>query len=157
MIGAEGHGQRGPSALDLGKESGCHDVLSPRVLGLILLGGMIEGPVTGVDLLADLGVDAIVEGDQEPALGERLRDALSECPPEAFPGDLRGCHEGVEPPLGDMGELEEGMEAPEHIGGLRRGEGDDDGQEGVDEPEAAFFVLFGLGEKIFFELLEEVV
>jgi hypothetical protein len=53
-------------------------------------------------------------------------------------------------------EPEDGVEAPQQIGCFRRGEGDDDGQEGVDEPGTAFFAFSGMG-KIIFELAEELV
>ncbi len=55
-----------------------------------------------------------------------------------------------------MGKTEDGVKASEEVGGFRRGEWDDDGQECVDEPDTAFFAFFGMG-KIIFKLFEELV
>jgi hypothetical protein len=76
--------------------------------------------------------------------------------PQSFPRDLGGGHEGVESSLGDVGEPEDCVETPQQVGCFRRGERDDDGQEGVEEPGPAFFALSGMG-KIIFELAEELV
>lgn len=148
--------QASPAALDGCKQPDGDDVLGPGVTGLVLLGGMIEEAVAGEDLFADLGADAVIEGEEEASVGDRGRDGFSEGFPQAVPRDLGRGHEGVESSLGDVCEPEDGVETSQQVGCFRRGEGDDNGEEGVGKPGPAFFALSGMG-KIIFELSEELV
>jgi len=55
-----------------------------------------------------------------------------------------------------MGKTKDGVEASKEIGSFRRGEWDDDAQQGVDEPVRPFIAFLGMG-KIVFELRQELV
>lgn len=46
---------------------------------------MIEEGVTAEDVLSDLWVDAVVEGDNKPPVTEQVRDGGSDGPPKARP------------------------------------------------------------------------
>lgn len=91
---------------------------------------MIEEGVAGEDLFSDLGVDAVIECQEEPSVGEGVRDGFSEGLPQSLPRDLGRGHEGVVPSIGDVSAPEDGVEATQQVGCFRRSEGDDDGQDG---------------------------
>jgi len=77
-IDSEVQRESSPAALDGCEQPDGDDVLSPRVTELILFGGMIEETVEGEDLLADLGVDAVIEGQKDRSLIEGVGDGFSE-------------------------------------------------------------------------------
>jgi len=70
-----------PAALDFCEEPCGDEILSPWVTGLVAFGCMIEEAVTAEDFLPGLGVDAIIESDKEPAVGERVCNGLSDGAP----------------------------------------------------------------------------
>jgi len=156
VVESEVEGEAGPSAFDGCEQPDGDDVLSPRVTGLVLLGGMIEEAVAGEDLFSDLGVDAVIEGEEESSLGEGGRNGLSKGIPQSLPRDLGRGHECVVSSFGNVREPKDGVEAPQQVGCFRRGEWDDDGQEGVDEPSPTFLAFSGMG-KIIFEISKKLV
>lgn len=156
VIESEVQRETSPAALDGGEQPDGDNVLSPGVRGLVLFSGMIEETVAGEDFLSDLRVDAIIECQEESSASEGCGYCFPEGFPEAEPRDFGGGHESIKPPPGNMSKPKDGVETTQKIGRFRRCEGDDDGQEGVDEPGTAFLAFSGMG-KIIFELSEELV
>ena len=156
MIEPPAQRQARPAAFDDLEQTDGDNVLSPRVLGLILFGGMIEELVASVNFPARPGIDVIIQSQQQSAVCHGFRYHLPKRRPQAIPGDLRGSHEGVKALFGDSGKTEKGIEASQYIGRFRRGERDDDGNDGVDKPNASRIGFSGTDELIF-ELSEDVV
>lgn len=76
---------------------------------------MIEEGVTAEDVLSDLWVDAVVEGDNKPSVTEQVRDGGSDGPPKARPRQFGRSHESIESSGSDMGKAEQGVDAPEQV------------------------------------------
>lgn len=51
------------------KQSNNHNILRPRILGLVLFCSMVENPIAPENLLSRFGVDAIIKGEQKTAIG----------------------------------------------------------------------------------------
>ena len=107
---------------------------------------MVEDVGTGEDFLAGFGVDEIVQGDEQSALGQGIWNHLPHAFPEPCPRQFGRVHEGVEAAPVHV-ELEKDLQRSEQIGGARRSEVGDDGNQGVNKQSGPFFTMSGRRER----------
>ncbi len=70
QIAGKGPGQARPAVVDHLQEAHRNQRLRPRILALIGLGGRVEGVLTAKHLAPGLGVDGVVQGDQQASVGQ---------------------------------------------------------------------------------------
>ena len=88
MIEPVAEWQTGPASLDDFKQPHGDDILRPGVFGLILFGGMVKDVGTAEDLLTRFGVDIVIQGHQQAAIGQRIVNHLPKPLPQSLPGNL---------------------------------------------------------------------
>ena len=145
MVEATGQRQTGPAALDGFEQAEHDDVLRPRVGRLVHLSGMIEEEAAAKDPLSSFVVDAVVESQHQAPIDQGGRDQAPGNGPEAIPGQMGRGHEDIEA-AGIHVQTEQGLQGAQQIGAHRGGKGDDDRQQGEDEPVGAFATQSRVGK-----------
>jgi hypothetical protein len=77
--------QTGPTPFDALQQTNANHILRPRVFGLIGLGGMVEDARTAENLLSRLGIDEIIQGEQQTAMRRWTRDPVPQAAPQFLP------------------------------------------------------------------------
>jgi hypothetical protein len=80
-----GKGQTRPTTFDTLEQANENHILGPGIFGLVGLRGMIEDMSTAEDLSACLGIDEIIQGDQQTAIGYRTWDPIPQLSPQSGP------------------------------------------------------------------------
>ena len=80
-----GKGQTRPTTFDTLEQAKENHILGPGIFGLVGLGGMIEDVSTAEDLFACFGIDEIIQGDQQTAIGYRTWNHIPQLGPQFGP------------------------------------------------------------------------
>ena len=83
-----GKRQACPATFDALEQANENHILCPGIFGLVGLGGMIEDMSTAEDLSACLGIDEIIQGDQQTAIRYRTWNHIPQLRPQPGPWKL---------------------------------------------------------------------
>ena len=83
-----GKGQTRPATFDALEQANENHILGSGIFGLVCLGGMIEDMSTAEDISACLGIDEIIQCDQQTAIRYRSRNHIPQLRPQSGPWKL---------------------------------------------------------------------
>ena len=133
MVEATGQRQAGPAALDGLEQAQQNDILSPGVLGMIDLGGMIKAEPAAENMFTGFITDAVIESQQQAPVNQGFWDQIPGDRLEPVPWNLGGGHEKIKATSLDI-QTEQCLQGTEQIRAHGRGKWHDNGQQDEDEP-----------------------
>jgi len=96
VIEASGQRKTGPSFLNELEEAEANDILRPGVLTLVLLSSVVEKVVTAIDQFTGLGVDEVIESEDQTFAGLGAGDELPGSFPNSSPGKFGRTQKTIE-------------------------------------------------------------